>query len=100
MKNQKKIKAGDPLSDWEKQKEWYGNTKLGFESYKKEFQNPHTGRMVPVFVFGKLGEIGSFCVSAGANSEFSYSGFVPGSETLKDVMIYVNFISSCRKLFK
>lgn len=55
-----------------KEKEWHGNSSLGLISYVKEFKIPATGRNIPVYVFGKFPKI-TFCVSAGANSDYSYS---------------------------
>lgn len=53
---------------------WPGNPSLNLLASCKLFKNPFNGRSTPVWVFGKIDF--SFCVSAGASSEYSYSGFL------------------------
>lgn len=87
------IKLNEIINNWEKQKEWHGNPSLGLESYKKIFVNPNNRRKVPVYVFGKDKEW-HFVVSAGANSEYSYTGGFPEeirtSENIEDKLNYVD----------
>ena len=70
---------------WTKQKEWHGNRSLGYDSYMKKFAGPG-GRKIPVYVFGKDGNWGHFTVSAGANSDYSYTGMIPNSNSYMDVI--------------
>ncbi|MFA5365780.1 MAG: hypothetical protein WC325_11425 [Candidatus Bathyarchaeia archaeon] len=100
------------MQDWQKQPEWHGNPELGLESYKKVFKNPRNGRMVPVYIFGKDGKIDtgsgiqsnnywSFCVSAGPNSDYSYTGGFPdGVVSQQDRQTYVNALYENNRLFK
>lgn len=73
---------------WVKQPEWFGNTKLGLDSYMKHFTR-HTSK-IPVYIFGCSEPIKQtydnfewtthgfgYCVSAGANSQYSYSDAFP-----------------------
>lgn len=73
---------------WVKQSEWHGNPLLGLESWMKKFKNPYNGRWVPVYIFGvpDSGDF-TFCVSAGANSDYSYSGcFYPEKLSAEEAM--------------
>lgn len=112
---------------WEKQKEWHGNPALGYDSYKKIFKVPSSGRRVPVFVFGKEGKgkntpiwseennpdgsrklsgetfdapDWSYVVSAGANSDLSHSGgFYPQTPTLLEALAIVDEKYKSGRLF-
>lgn len=72
-----KYAKGGSINIWEKQKEWYGNRELGYESYRKFFSMPRTGRKIPVFIYGTEKKGWNYVVSAGANSDSSYSGGFP-----------------------
>lgn len=96
------IKLKEIIDGWEKQPEWHGNPELGYDSYKKFFKLP-SGRNIPVYVFGKEGtKYGiHFVVSAGANSEYSYSGgFYPESPTFDEAMAKVDDLYEKGQLFK
>lgn len=58
------------------QQTWPGNPSMNLKAACKIFANPFNGRKVPVWVWG--GGIDknnySYTVSAGANSDFSYTG--------------------------
>lgn len=86
--------------DWEKQPEWHGNPALSYESWKKTFVNPHTGRKVPVYVFGKPDGIPDYCVSAGHDSDFSYTGsFYPERPDFPEAMRRINQQYEAGQLF-
>lgn len=70
---------------WTKQKEWHGNPSLGYDSYMKKFGSRGV-KPIPVYVFGKDGNWGHFMVSAGANSDYSYTGMIPNSNSYMDVI--------------
>lgn len=94
------IKLKEIAGDWEKQPEWHGNPELGLDSYKKMFVNPFTKRKVPVFVYGKGNDV-HFVVSAGANSEYSYSGgFYPDKPDFDEAMSRVDKLYDIGRLFK
>ena len=96
------VKDNEPIpTDWVKQPEWHGNPELGLDSYLKRFPNPHNNnRRVPVYVFG-IGNKWSFVVSAGANSDFSYSGCCKvGPRSAVETMKYVDSLAQEGKLFK
>ena len=97
--NAQKEQGGDLPSGWIKQPEWRGNPSLGLDAYMKKFKNPYNNRMVQVYVFGRDGDWGCFSVSAGANSDFSYGGFVPGCETFLDVLDGVEEMAVDGRLF-
>ncbi len=107
----------EKVENWTKQKEWHGNPELGYDCYLKTFRNPFNGVTTPVYIFGKEGSgkdtpiygrdendnpivisghkfdapDWSFVVSAGANSEYSYSGgFYPATPTLEQTMEIVD----------
>jgi len=78
------------IADWKQDTEWEGNPSLGLLSFTKKFFNPfNNNRKVPVTVFGKEGSW-SFCVNAGANSDFSYTGYCVGCITAKEAMRFVD----------
>jgi hypothetical protein len=88
------------LNTWERQAEWHGNPSLELDSYKKTFVNPHNGRKTAVFVWGKDMDC-LFTVSAGASSEYSYTGgFYPVKLTLSEAMENVDKLAATNKLFK
>lgn len=83
---------------WEKQDNWHGNPELGYDCYMKHFKYCYYGPFIPVYVFGIEGEkVGNFVVSAGNNSDYSYSGYCPDCNTLEEVM---NQIDAKDDLFK
>lgn len=85
---------------WVKQKEWWGNPSLGLDSYMKEFTIPSIGRKVPVYVFGKFPHI-HYCVHAGANSEYSYSGcFYPLNPDFIEFMNLVDALDKRKQLIR
>lgn len=93
--------GGDVGSGWEKQKEWHGNPSLGYDSYRKYFSLP-SGRKVPVYVYGKEGGW-SFVVSAGASSDYSYTGGFPEdvrNGSAEVAMSYVDSLNDKEKLIK
>lgn len=62
-----------PNNTWQKLPEWHGNPSLGFDCWVKAFT--FLNRKIPVYVYGLPdSDTLSFCVSAGANSGYSYSG--------------------------
>lgn len=79
---------------------WPGNPALNLLCSARYFVNPFNGRQVPVFIFG-TGKDGHFnyCVSAGANSCYSYTGMVY-SNTLEQAQIEVVNLYGNKKLFK
>lgn len=83
---------------WAKQKEWYGNPSLGHESYMKIFS--YSYRKIPVYVHGLYPNI-SFTVSAGATSEFSYTGcFFPLKPDFQEFMKMVDKKHKDKKLIR
>lgn len=78
--------------EWTKQ-EWPGNPSLNLECSCKLF-NFH--KKVPVFVWGK--ETFHYTVSAGANSDYSHTGFCVNCNTLDSATAYVDTIGY--KLFR
>jgi hypothetical protein len=78
------------INNWEKQDNWQGNPSLGYDSFMKNFKFENH-KPIPVYVFGCSEPINqkdaegyewithgfNFCVSAGANSDLSYSGGFP-----------------------
>lgn len=78
------------MKTWTQDKEWKGNPALGMKSFHKKMRTEYRTRKVPVYVYG--GGIaphdgwGNYCVSAGADSELSHSGFIPDCKTAEDVM--------------
>jgi len=107
--------GGIIIDGWEKQKEWKGNPAIGFDSWMKKFtvKNNPSGRPIPVYIFGsekeitynfKIGEEDdtiiykpgwNFCVSAGANSDYSYSGSFP--DDIKTIEQAIAFIEAKNK---
>lgn len=79
---------------------WPGNPALNLLCSAKYFINPFNGRQVPIFIFG-TGNEGNFnyCVSAGANSDYSYTGLVYAN-TLEQAQIEVDKLNTNKKLFK
>ena len=75
---------------WVQDAEWWGNPALGLLSFHKKMRTEAYSRRVPVYVYGggnpPYDRWGNFCVHAGANSELSYSGFIPESKSAEDVM--------------
>ena len=88
---------GGSISEWEKQSEWHGNPSLGFDSYRKYFANPFNRKKVPVFIFGK-DKKWSFVVSAGAGSDYSYTGGFSESPTIKQAMAIVDALYENNRL--
>ena len=88
--------------EWTKQEKWWGNPSLGYESWAKHFKNPHNGKLTPVYVFGLSSTLNlSFCVSAGANSDYSYSGcFFPEKYDFPEFMAQVDTCYQQGKLFR
>jgi hypothetical protein len=84
---------------WTKQKEWYGNPSLGYDSYMKMFGSRRT-KKIPVYVYGKDGKWGNFTVAAGSSSEYSYSGLIPNSNSYMDVINGVELLDRAGKLIK
>lgn len=96
----------EDLSGWTKQKNCEGNPSLGLDSYLKKFKNPHNNRNVPVYIFGTDSENSeykndwNFSVSAGPNSEFSYTGGFPLEiNTLEKRIRHIEDLYSNGKLF-
>ena len=87
--------------NWVKDKEWHGNPELNLDSWHKFFNNPlDNNRKVKVFVFGK-DKSWKFCVSAGKNSDFSYTGSCAGTcDSREQMMKYVDLQYSIGKLFR
>jgi hypothetical protein len=85
---------------WIKDKEWHGNPALGLESWHCRFANPlDNNRRVPVYVWGK-GKKWHFTVSAGANSDFSYTGSSPRPcKNAQEMMKHVEERYAAGKLF-
>lgn len=86
-------------TEWVKQANWHGNPELGYDSYMKMFPTP-SGRKVPVYLFGlpESNEL-SYCVSAGANSDYSYSGcFYPEKLNWAESMNRIDEMSNNKKL--
>ena len=88
--------------EWTKQEEWWGNPSLGLESWVKHFKNPHNGNLTPVYVFGEPNSQDlSFCVSAGANSDYSYTGcFHPNKYDFPEYMEQVDIHYKQGRLFR
>ncbi len=80
------MNSADVPTGWIKDDEWHGNPALGYDSYHKKFRMTIYSRWIPIHIFGKEGHWGKFCVSAGPNSDYSYSGFVPECTNFLDVM--------------
>lgn len=74
--------------------EWPGNPELKLAASCKLFKNPFNGKMIPVWVFGgNTGYLFSFCVSAGAYSDYSYTGgFYP--QVVSDMSIAKNLVDN------
>ncbi len=115
---------------WEKQVEWWGNPSLGYESYKKEFKTRHRtipvfifgkvgqGLNTPCYDYHEKDEKGnyvtesryikeyhdfsdwSFCVHAGASSDYSYTGGFPNTPTIEEAMAYVDQLHKDGKLLR
>ena len=83
------------------QRIWAGNPELNLEAVVKTFKNPLNGHKVQVWVFGKPNEY-KFCVAAGANSEYSYTGsfFPKNSKTIEEYCKLVDDHYNNGKLFK
>jgi len=58
---------------------WPGNPALNLVCSAKIFVNPFNARNTPIFIYGGTKErpTFSFCVSAGAKSDYSYTGGIP-----------------------
>lgn len=86
-------------TDWT-QREWPGNPELEFDARVKTFKNPLCGRNTQVWVFGKPNKY-TFCVAAGANSSYSYSGsFYPvNTATIEEYCKLVDQRYNSKKLF-
>ncbi len=80
---------------------WPGNPALNLVCSCKLFINPYTGKKVPVYVFGGTKEYQgfNFTVSAGANSDFSYTGRAEGDE-IHIAQQYVDTLANNSKLFE
>lgn len=80
---------------------WPGNPALNLVCSCKIFVNPFNGRKTPVWLFGGTKEYPgfNFTVSAGANSDFSYTGRVDSHE-LHKAEIEVDDLYSTKKLFR
>lgn len=86
--------------EWVKQSEWKGNPSLGYDCYMKQFVNPFTGKKIPVYLFGlpESKEL-NFCVSGGANSDYSHSGcFYPEKLTWEESMKRIDEKYKAREL--
>jgi hypothetical protein len=84
---------------WKQDAEWWGNPSLGLQSHTKRFANYHqNNRMVPVTIFGNPGDW-SFCVNAGADSDFSYTGSCLDCQTIEEAKAYVDDCYTRRSLF-
>lgn len=81
---------------------WYGNPLLNLQCNVKTFANPYNNRKVNVWIHGGTNEYPgySFTVSAGANSEYSYTGFCVNCNTISEACNYVDSLSQNKKLFK
>jgi hypothetical protein len=92
---------GTNITEWLIQV-WPGNPDLGLKCSAKYFTNPHTGRKVPVFVHGGISERPSFyfTVSAGANSNYSYSGLCKDVDNIKDAQAFIDQSYTANTLFK
>jgi hypothetical protein len=85
---------------WVKQKEWHGNPSLGYDCYMKMFNNSFGCRKIPVYVWGLYPDI-YFTVSAGANSELSYTGcFYPLKPDFQEFMEMVDQKHKNKKLIR
>lgn len=90
------------VTEWEKQSNWHGNPNLGFDCYMKMFKVVSSGRKVPVYLFGlpESNEL-KFCVSAGADSDLSYSGcFFPKKLNWQQSMAEIDELSKIGKLIR
>jgi len=79
---------------------WTGNTKLGIVAKNVKTTNPFTWKKVTVWVWGIVGEYINFTVSAGDDSEYSYTGLCKDCYDLDAGCIYVNILHTNRKLIK
>lgn len=86
-----------PSPQWQSA-EWFGNPALGMDAAVKKFVNPYNGRRVSVWVYG-TSEF-HFCVSAGANSEWSYTGFCKDVVSIEEAREYVDRLYSEGRLFR
>lgn len=82
---------------------WPGNPSLNLVCSCKLFRNPFTGKKTPVFIYGGTKEHRSFSyfVSAGANSDYSYSGGIPNDiYELHKAEAHVNMLAETHQLFR
>lgn len=92
-----------PISETNKEtwtaQTWPGNPELNLLASCKYFS--HYNSKIPVWVFGGTADYPtfSFCVSAGANSSFSYSG-TTGKTDIKEAEIFVDELNKAHKLIK
>lgn len=79
---------------------WPGNPELDLLCSAKYFTNPFGGKPIPVFVHGKDGRF-NYTVSAGANSDFSYSGMCADNcTTLEAATDYIDQLNTQNKLIR
>lgn len=81
---------------------WPGNPSLNLVASCKIFINPLNRKKTPVWVFGGTKEYQgfSFCVSAGRNSDYSYTGKCVDCNELHNATLYVDNLAYNNKLFK
>lgn len=73
---------------------WWGNTELGLDAKVKTIEG------IQIWVFGK-GTDFNFCVHAGANSSYSYTGsFYPDKRDLDETCKQVDELHTIGKLIK
>ena len=100
------------INGWEKQENWKYNPSLGFDAYMKKFK--YYDRTIPVYIFGCSEPINqkdtegyewvthgfNYCVSAGADSELSYSGGFPNEikYDIQKCLEYVDMLDTEKKL--
>ena len=77
---------------------WPGNPDLNYEAALKHFTNPYNRVKTPIWVWGNK-EGFNYTVAAGANSDYSYTGFCVGCVTLEQAKQYINDLPK-RKIFK
>jgi hypothetical protein len=102
-------------TEWVKQDNWHGNPAIGLVSYMKHFRNNFTNRNVPIFIYGCAEPITykndmcdsvyhgfNFIVSAGAYSEYSYSGGFPENirYDIEKCKEYIDTLYNTGKLIK
>lgn len=79
---------------------WTGNTELGIVAKNVLTSNPFNGKKVTIWVWGIAGKEIKFTVSAGANSDYSYTGLCVDCYDLESACEYVNNLHATKKLIR